>query len=48
MDPFYLSGGINLQRPLSQGIQEYETIPENWPLTKPNNKIEAIFQCSGN
>ncbi|CAH1396596.1 unnamed protein product [Nezara viridula] len=44
---FYQSGGANLERPLSQAMQSYETKPRNWPLTKPINKLEAVLQCSG-
>ncbi|XP_024217422.1 uncharacterized protein [Halyomorpha halys] len=44
---FYQSGGVSLERPLSQALQSYETKPRNWPLTKPIHKLEAVLQCSG-
>lgn len=41
------SGGSLLERPLSTGIQEFGTIPENYPVTEPIIKVEALAQCSG-
>nr|CAI5857536.1 unnamed protein product [Callosobruchus analis] len=41
------SGGTILQRPLSVAIQEYGTNPQNYPLSEPVPKIEAMAQTSG-
>ncbi|XP_014254822.1 xanthine dehydrogenase-like [Cimex lectularius] len=41
------SGGPLLERPLSSGIQDFETDRNLWPLNKPIPKTEALIQCSG-
>lgn len=43
----YKSGSEILKRPLSSGKQEFETKPENYPLTKPVPKLEGMLQCTG-
>ncbi|XP_052893269.1 xanthine dehydrogenase/oxidase-like isoform X2 [Anopheles moucheti] len=43
----YKSGGSVLDRPLSSGTQSFDTIKENWPLTKNIPKIEGMLQTSG-
>lgn len=41
------SGGNNLYRPLSSGIQTFETDKNKWPLNEPVLKYEGLVQCSG-
>uniref|UniRef100_A0A240PL19 FAD-binding PCMH-type domain-containing protein n=1 Tax=Anopheles epiroticus TaxID=199890 RepID=A0A240PL19_9DIPT len=43
----YKSGGTVLERPVSSGTQSFDTIKENWPLTKNIPKIEGLLQTSG-
>ncbi|XP_053955239.1 uncharacterized protein LOC128861267 [Anastrepha ludens] len=43
----YKSGGNLLQRPLSSGMQSFETNEKNYPVTQAVEKIEAMIQCSG-
>ncbi|XP_017465818.1 PREDICTED: indole-3-acetaldehyde oxidase-like [Rhagoletis zephyria] len=43
----YISGGNILQRPLSSGMQTFETNEKNYPVTQAVEKVEAIIQCSG-
>ncbi|CAH1401638.1 unnamed protein product [Nezara viridula] len=43
----YKSGGSLLQRPVSKGIQDFQTDSSIWPLNKPVPKIEALTQCAG-
>ncbi|XP_049545874.1 xanthine dehydrogenase-like isoform X1 [Anopheles darlingi] len=45
--PSYRSGGFALERPLSSGLQTFDTYERNWPLTKNIPKIEALAQTSG-
>ena len=47
LKPTNTSGGNILERPLSSGIQSFETNKEEWPLTQPVLKIGGIFQTSG-
>ncbi|XP_047534257.1 xanthine dehydrogenase 1-like [Vanessa atalanta] len=47
VNPRYASGGSELVRPLSSGIQSYETDKSLWPLNQPVPKLEALSQCSG-
>lgn len=42
-----VSGGTPWQRPVSSGSQQFDTIPQNWPLTKNIPKIEGLSQTSG-
>ncbi|XP_065332782.1 uncharacterized protein LOC135934747 [Cloeon dipterum] len=44
---FLRSGTENLQRPLSSGIQEFDTDATLYPLNEAIPKIEALAQCSG-
>ncbi|KAF6205375.1 hypothetical protein GE061_019546 [Apolygus lucorum] len=41
------SGGLNLKRPLSSGVQVWDTNKKEWPVHKPLMKLEAFIQCSG-
>ncbi|KAK9891892.1 hypothetical protein WA026_017378 [Henosepilachna vigintioctopunctata] len=41
------SGGANMARPVSRGIQDYETNESLYPLTRAIPKIEAQAQTSG-
>ncbi|XP_036322912.1 indole-3-acetaldehyde oxidase-like [Rhagoletis pomonella] len=43
----YKSGADILRRPLSSGIQTFETIEKNYPITQPVQKTDALLQCSG-
>ena len=44
VDPRYLSGASDLERPVSSGVQTYGTQKEEWPLTKPMTKRDATYQ----
>lgn len=41
------SGAKSMSRAISSGMQTYNTIEANWPLTKPVNKYEGLQQTSG-
>ncbi|XP_017009213.3 uncharacterized protein AOX3 [Drosophila takahashii] len=43
----YRSGGEILQRPLSSGLQVFETQKKNYPITQAVEKVEGMIQCSG-
>lgn len=43
----YQSGASALVRPVSSGIQTYDTRKEEWPLTEPMTKHDATYQTSG-
>ncbi|XP_055604383.1 uncharacterized protein LOC129752632 [Uranotaenia lowii] len=43
----HASGAISISRPLSTSKQEFQTIKENWPVTKNIPKIEALSQTAG-
>lgn len=43
----YKSGGTILQRPLSQGHQEFGTNKSTYPLSEPLIKVEALAQTTG-
>ncbi|XP_062544106.1 uncharacterized protein LOC134211342 [Armigeres subalbatus] len=47
IDPRYLSGSEGFLRPLSTNKQKFQTIRENWPMTKNIPKVEALSQTSG-
>ncbi|XP_021699034.1 xanthine dehydrogenase isoform X2 [Aedes aegypti] len=47
VDPKFLTGSTNLERPLSNGTQSYKTFPQNWPVTKSITKFDAVLQTSG-
>ena len=36
-----------MERPLSKGQQSYETDEAMWPVSQPNEKVEARWQTSG-
>lgn len=43
----YRSGANAIERPLSSGIQSFETIENLWPITEPVLKNEGLIQCAG-
>ncbi|CAG4961688.1 unnamed protein product [Colias eurytheme] len=43
----FSSGGSLITRPLSSGIQQYQTDPTLYPLNQPVQKLEGIIQSSG-
>lgn len=43
----FKSGGQVLQRPLSSGIQLFQTQKQNYPVTQAVQKLEGMIQCSG-
>ncbi|KAH8265260.1 hypothetical protein KR038_002708, partial [Drosophila bunnanda] len=43
----FRSGGQILQRPLSSGLQLFQTQKKNYPVTQAVEKIEGMIQCSG-
>ncbi|XP_023954124.2 uncharacterized protein LOC112057811 [Bicyclus anynana] len=43
----YESGGEIITRPLSSGLQSFQTDPKLYPLNKPIMKLEAVIQSSG-
>ncbi|KAJ9584592.1 hypothetical protein L9F63_021062, partial [Diploptera punctata] len=43
----FVSGGQSIERPISSGKQNFDTDQQEWPLTKPLPKLEALAQCSG-
>ncbi|XP_011197089.1 uncharacterized protein LOC105221652 [Zeugodacus cucurbitae] len=45
--PEYRSGADILRRPLSSGMQTFETIEKNYPITQPVQKLDGLIQCSG-
>ncbi|XP_055621822.1 uncharacterized protein LOC129765481 [Toxorhynchites rutilus septentrionalis] len=47
VNPIYSSGCTGLQRPLSTSKQEFQTIQQNWPMTKNIPKVEGMVQTSG-
>lgn len=47
VSPVLQSGCQNLVRPISSGLQDFETMPANWPLTQPVSKYEGLLQCAG-
>ncbi|XP_049545882.1 xanthine dehydrogenase/oxidase-like [Anopheles darlingi] len=46
-NPLVRTGGNPLIRPLSHGIQSFDTYPSNWPLTQALPKLEALHQTAG-
>ncbi|XP_035789867.1 xanthine dehydrogenase-like [Anopheles albimanus] len=46
-NPLVRTGGNPLLRPLSHGIQSFDTYPSNWPLTQALPKLEALHQTAG-
>ncbi|XP_055908127.1 uncharacterized protein LOC129942966 [Eupeodes corollae] len=45
--PEFKTGGEELKRPVSSGMQTFDTQVKNYPVTQPVTKVEAIVQCSG-
>ncbi|XP_065079702.1 uncharacterized protein LOC135702534 [Ochlerotatus camptorhynchus] len=45
--PQYQSGASSFHRPLSTSKQQFQTIRENWPMTKNIPKIDGLWQTSG-
>ncbi|CAH1637091.1 unnamed protein product [Spodoptera littoralis] len=45
----YKSGATKIHdtRPVSKGVQYFETDPSTYPLTEPVQKVEALIQCAG-
>jgi len=43
----FRSGGQILKRPLSSGMQVYQTQKKNYPVTQAVEKVEGMIQCSG-
>lgn len=41
------SGGEVLERPLSSGVQSFDTVKERYPVTEPVLKLEGLMQVSG-
>lgn len=47
LSPLNVSASQPLVRPLSSGVQKFDTVKPNWPLTEPVQKYAGILQCSG-
>lgn len=47
LSPINVSGGQPMSRPLSSGVQSFDTFKSKWPLTEPVEKYAGILQCSG-
>lgn len=45
--PINISGGEQIERPISSGTQSFDTYKEKYPLTQPVKKYEGLIQCSG-
>lgn len=43
----YRSGGIGLERPISSGIQTYETDDKTYPITQASPKYDGLIQTAG-
>ncbi|XP_016926117.4 uncharacterized protein AOX4 [Drosophila suzukii] len=43
----FKSGGELLQRPLSSGLQLFQTQKQTYPVTQAVQKLEGMIQCSG-
>ncbi|XP_016987149.1 abscisic-aldehyde oxidase [Drosophila rhopaloa] len=43
----FRSGGQILLRPLSSGLQVFQTQKKNYPVTQAVEKVEGMIQCSG-
>lgn len=43
----FRSGGQILQRPLSSGLQLFQTQKKSYPVTQAVEKVEGMIQCSG-
>ncbi|CAG9788277.1 unnamed protein product [Diatraea saccharalis] len=49
LKPFYRSGAKNFKRtrPVSKGVEVYDTNPVIWPINEPMPRIDAMIQCAG-
>ncbi|XP_025087515.1 xanthine dehydrogenase-like [Pomacea canaliculata] len=47
VDQRFKSGATFLERPVSSAVQTYDTHKEEWPVTEPMTKREAVYQTSG-
>ncbi|RZC34943.1 indole-3-acetaldehyde oxidase-like, partial [Asbolus verrucosus] len=47
ISPRNRSGACKLERPVSSGVQDFETKAFMYPVTKPISKIESLAQTSG-
>ncbi|XP_049545877.1 uncharacterized protein LOC125957303 isoform X2 [Anopheles darlingi] len=47
LNPLYASGAVTHARLLSSGQQTYDTIQDNWPMTKHIPKVEGLAQTAG-
>ncbi|KAK7099380.1 uncharacterized protein [Littorina saxatilis] len=45
--PRFHSGSMNLNRPVSSGVQTYDTVKQDWPLDEPMTKLDAAYQACG-
>lgn len=45
--PINISGGVQINRPISSGTQSFDTYKEKYPVTQPVVKYEGLIQCSG-
>lgn len=43
----FRSGATAIERPISSGIQSFDTNENLWPLTEPILKNEGLIQCAG-
>lgn len=43
----FRSGATAIERPISSGMQIYDTTVNLWPLTEPVLKSEGLIQCAG-
>lgn len=43
----FRSGATAIERPISSGLQSFDTNEDLWPLTEPVLKNESLIQCSG-
>lgn len=43
----FRSGATAIERPISSGVQSFDTNENLWPLTEPVLKNEGLFQCAG-
>lgn len=47
LSPRNVSGGLQMIRLLSSGVQSFETDKSQYPLNQPVEKYNGILQCSG-
>lgn len=47
ISPRLVGGGEIIERPLSSGIQSFDTHKEKYPMTQPVTKLEGQIQCAG-